>query len=140
MTTPFRRVSACLLGAALLASVAADPALGQGGVVGSSPGGLTPNSSEAAPAGGTGTLNTVRTAPTGGEVGAPRARQRAPSRARQQARRARPRTAARAPAAQPAATPANPNFNADDRIGAAGTSTGSSTGPGAGPTGTAGAR
>ena len=57
MTTPFRRVSACLLGAALLASVAADPALGQGGVVGSSPGGLTPNSSEAAPAGGGTTLH-----------------------------------------------------------------------------------
>ena len=140
MTTSFRRVSACLLGAALLVSVAADPALSQGGVIGSSPGGLTPNSSEAAPAGGTGTLNTVRTAPTGGEVGTPRVRQRAPSRARQQARRARSRTPARAPAAQPAAAPANPNFNTDDRIGAAGTSTGSSTGPGAGPTGTAGAR
>lgn len=143
MAMSTRRLPAFLLAAALLTSVAADPALAQGGTLNSAPGGRTPNSAEGAPTGGTGNLVTVPTGQPQARTPAAstRTRQRAAARARA-ARRARAQ--ATAPAATGAQRPpgasANPNFNVDDRVGPAGTSTGSSTGPGTGPTGTSLAR
>lgn len=94
MTTFIRRLPVFALAAALLASVAVEPALAQGGGIPTSPGGTTSLSNEGAPTGGTGNIGTTRVGPSRQTARSQRQRARRPARV---ARRAPARPAAPAP-------------------------------------------
>ncbi len=91
MTTFIRRLPVFALAAALLASVAVEPALAQGGNIPNTPGSRNANSSESIPTPRTGDIATTRVGPSGQTARAPRHRARRPH-----------RVARRAPAVAPA--------------------------------------